>query len=185
MNGHLFFKQRYFILSFCLLIIALVQLKFGFWVGDFYEHLSVVRELATHPFSPHNPRFLSISPHPFFSPYLLVVSFLVRITGLSPFTLLSTAGLFNLLLFLFSFRLFISLLYEDENVSFYSLLLILLCWGLHPWFWSSFFNFQVFFLTLPYPSFFAMGLTLLSFVIYLKILRVQISKSYSACAAVQ
>lgn len=178
MNSHPLFKQRYLILSFCLLIIALVQLNFGIWRGDFYEHLSVVRELSTHPFSPTNPRFLSVSPHAFFSPYLLVISFFVRITGLSPITLLLTAGFFNILLFLFSFKLFIDSLYDDQNVSFYSLLLMLLCWGHHPWSWSSFFNFQAFFWTLPYPSFFAMGLTFLSFVIYLNILRAQISKSY-------
>ena len=77
------------------------------WIGDFWEHSAVVRELATHILHPKHPQLLSDAPHAFYTPYTVMVALLARTLRLSAVTALSIMGLFNLLLFFLGLRLFV------------------------------------------------------------------------------
>jgi len=46
------------------------------WVEDFWEHSAVVRELSTHLLHPKHPQLLLDAPHPFYSPYAVMVALL-------------------------------------------------------------------------------------------------------------
>jgi hypothetical protein len=48
-------KYRFFILCLILFCLMFFQTINGQWAGDFGEHSAVIRELATHPFSPKHP----------------------------------------------------------------------------------------------------------------------------------
>lgn len=163
MIGYLL-KYRFFIL--CLIIFGLMvfQTMNGQWAGDFWEHSAVVRELATHPFSPKHPLFLLDAPHSFYSPYSLGVALISRTTGLGTVTALSVVGIANLAFFLFSLKLFVSSLFpvNKEATSFYSLLFVLFLWGISQWRWSGFFNLLSLSYTLPYPSTFAASLAFMA-----------------------
>ncbi|MDX2464087.1 MAG: hypothetical protein QNK31_06220 [Porticoccus sp.] len=165
-------RHRYYILSGLLLAVTLLQFLYGKWIGDFWEHSAVVRELAGHPLKPQHPLLLVDVSHPFFSPYLLVVGLLARIFALDAVTALTIAGVLNLLFLLFSLRLFIHRLFDDrqDTVAFYALTFILFLWSAEAWNWSGFLHFKVLGYILPYPSTFAMATSLLIFAVYYRAL---------------
>jgi hypothetical protein len=137
-----------------LLLLMLVHACRGAWVSDFWEHAAAVRELATHPVSPHHPLLLSDAPHAFFSPYALVLAGVSRLSETDPVTVLAAAGIANLLLLLLGLRWFAVVLFqrEPDAISFYFLLFLLVLWGRDPWFWSGFLHFGALAHVLPYPS---------------------------------
>ncbi len=165
--AHWFLKSRYWLL--CLAVIVLLGFRTDntLWSGDFWEHSSVIRELATHPLNPVHPQLLANAPHAFFTPYHLTLGLLVRWMGNSPVEILARAGMFNLVLFLVGFYLFIlSITRENQaGVAFYGLLFILLLWGEAVWNYSGFFHLRALGRIIPFPSMFAMGISLLSLAI--------------------
>jgi hypothetical protein len=161
-NILILFNYRFYFTSLVLLVLLIFHTKNGNWVGDFWEHSGVVRELAANPFSPQHPQLLLDAPHVFYSPYALVVAIISRLTGIDVIGALSVAGIFNLLFFLLSLKLFVSLLFPEqaEGVSFYTLLFTLLLWGreMTPWDWSGFFHLKTLGYVIPYPSTFTIAL---------------------------
>jgi hypothetical protein len=159
-----FLKYRYWLL--CLVVIILVSFRIdnSLWVGDFWEHSSVIRELATHPLNPQHPQLLLDAPSAFNSPYHLVLALVSRWSGYSAVEVLARAGLFNLLLFFIGFYLFIGIVAPKERpgVAFYGLLLIMLLWGAAAWNFSGFYNLRNLGRIAPYPSMFAMGLSMVT-----------------------
>jgi hypothetical protein len=134
------------------------------WVGDFWEHSAVVRELATHILHPKHPQLLLDALHVFFSPYAVMVAFLARALHTDAVTALSIMGLVNLGLLFIGFRLFVFAIVPKHRstTAFYALLLTLFCWGFRPWVWSGFFHIGALGYVLPYPSTFAVALTLVA-----------------------
>jgi hypothetical protein len=151
----------------------LLQTVNGQWTGDFWEHCAVNRELATHPFSPKHPILLLDAPHSLYSPYALGIALISRITGWDSVTTLSMVGIANLCFFLFSLRLFISLLFSEDRdaASFYALLFILCLWGMSQYSASGFFNLLSISYTLPYPSTFAVSLTFMTLAMWIRLVR--------------
>ncbi len=153
-----------------LVLLVLMTSSTLYEVGDwdFWEHSAVVKELATHPLSPQHPLFKLNEPHAFYSPYLLFVGLLARLSSLNPIDALAMAGLFNLLLFLISFRLFIHYFFNKfhDAIAFYGLILILFLWPASALDWSGFIHFKILRWVLPYPSTFVIGLTFLIFSLY-------------------
>lgn len=158
LSGH-----RYLIVSALLFAAMALRTSYGQWSGDFWEHSAVVRELAAHPLNPSHPLLNVQVAHPFFSPYLLMVAVAARELSIPPITALGLAGLANLVLLLTGLWHLIRTLFDRDPhiISFYALLLILFAWPASAWFWSGFFHFGVLGYVLPYPSSFAMGLTLI------------------------
>lgn len=157
-------KWRFTIL--CLLVFGIMCLHtiIGQWVGDFWEHSAVVRELATHMLHPKHPQLLLDTPHAFYSPYAVMVALLARMLHLDVISVLSIMGLLNLGLFFLGLRLFVFSIVPKRRreTAFYALLLTLFCWGSHPWGWSGFFHIGVLGYVLPYPSTFAAALALIT-----------------------
>jgi len=155
--------KRYVILAVCTLLLMGSCTLNGLWVGDFWEHAAIVRELTENPVSPSHPILALDVPHAFFSPYLLTVALFARLLHLGPVTALAIFGMLNLTLLLFTLRLYIKLFIPVTHTDFYVLLFILLLWGSIPWSFSSFFHLRVLNYVLPYPSTFCTALTLLAF----------------------
>lgn len=156
-------EKRYYILAVCTLLLMGSCTLNGLWVGDFWEHAAVVRELAENPVSPGHPILALNLPHAFFSPYLLTVALFARLFHSSPITALAIAGMFNLILLLAALRIFIKQLFRIPHIDFYTLIFMFLLWGSIPWSFSGFFHLRVLNYVLPYPSTFCMALSLLAF----------------------
>lgn len=162
-----FLKYRY--LGLCLLLFALMALRTQnhLWTGDFWEHSSVIRELSTHPLNPAHPQLAVDAPHPFYSPYHLILAMFERLSGRSPVEILEIAGLINLIIFLTGLYLFIPV-FSPQNrngVAFYALVLILLLWGGGVWNYSGFYHLRALGKILPFPSLIAMGVSLITLAI--------------------
>lgn len=156
-------KRRYLLLSTGILCLLCIKVNNGFWVSDFWLHSAVIREFSLNPFSPTNPFLPVSSQHFYHGPYHWLVGCFARLFGLSSITALAYMGLFNFIIFSSSLNLFCRKLKTSPHTAFYALLFSLVLWGKDPWLWSSFFHLQTIGYCFPYPSFFSIGLTILSF----------------------
>jgi hypothetical protein len=145
---------------------SIVQTRDGSWVGDFWEHSAVVRELSQHLLHPLHPLLALNKPHEFYSPYSLALGAVSRVTGLSAVTVLGIAGMANLVVLLAALPRFVRLFTTEALAPFFALLFTLFLWGIHPLVYSGFFHFDVIGLVLPYPSTFATALTLWTVVVW-------------------
>jgi hypothetical protein len=164
-----------FQILFLLLLLQVVTFGLqGIWVEDFWEHSAAVGELIRHPFNPGHPQLNVSAAHTFLNPYTFVVAQFARLFQLDAISALSIFGVINFCLFCYGLHAFISSLqihnptstlqsrHLDNNaLTFYALLLILFLWGGKPWPYSGFFNYEIFFWNLAYPSTFIGGLSLL------------------------
>ena len=146
--------HTYWLLSLALSAVVLYQLSAGPWLGDFWEHAAVVRELIARPFAPGHPILASDVPHAFYSPYSLVVALAARLAGGRPIGALECAAVVNWLLLLVSLRWLVGALRPGnaDRVAFYCLLFVVLLWGRSPWTWSGFLHGATLAFVLPYPS---------------------------------
>jgi hypothetical protein len=167
-------KRRFQILFLLLLLQVVSFCLQGIWVEDFWEHSAAVSELIRHPFKPGHPQLAVSAAHTFLNPYTFVVAQFARLFHLDAISALSIFGVLNFCLFCYGLRAFISSLqiqtqtndYESKDadnntLTFYALLFILFLWGGKPWPYSGFFNYDIFFWNLTYPSTFIGGLSLL------------------------
>lgn len=137
----------------------------GNWAADFWEHASVVRELAAHPASPSHPQLDLTAPSAYFSPYHLLAGLASRASRISPVSTLALFGLGNLLLLGWALLAFAHRFCSNgrpEGTAALHAAFILLLWGADPWSWSAFVHLRVVGRTLPYPSTFSIALTLLA-----------------------
>jgi hypothetical protein len=156
-------RLRFAALASIVFVMVAVHAVHGHWIGDFWEHSAVVRELITHPLHPRHPLLLVGAPHAFENPYALAVATFARVAGVSSVFALSAASLFNLIMLLVALRLFARRLAAGagEAVAFYLLLFMLLLWGADPWEFSGFFHVNAVNHTLAYPSACAFWVSLL------------------------
>lgn len=166
---------RRFQILFLLLLLQVVTFCLqGIWVEDFWEHSAAVGELIRHPFNPGHPQLAVSAAHTFLNPYTFVVAQFARLFQLDAISALSIFGVINFCLFCYGLHAFISSLQirnqtfnlqsrsvDNNTITFYALLLILFLWGGKPWPYSGFFNYEIFFWNLAYPSTFIGGLSLL------------------------
>lgn len=157
------YRLRFPVLAVLVVIPVAVHAARGHWIGDFWEHSAVVRELATHPLHPRHPILVVDAPHPLANPYALLVALFCRLTGASAVAGLATASIVNLVMLLVALRLFVrrSAPEQADAVGFYLLLFMLLLWGIDPWDFSGFYHVNVIVHSLPYPSAFAFWVALL------------------------
>jgi len=163
--GDVLYRLRFAALAGLVFLLVAVHAAHGHWIGDFWEHSAVVRELATHPLHPRHPLLVVDAPHPLANPYALLVALFCRLTGASAMIGLAVAGIVNLVMLLVALRVFVRRFApppsQTDAVSFYLLLFMLLFWGIDPWDYSGFFHINVIVHALPYPSAFAFWLSLL------------------------
>lgn len=154
----------YLLLSALLVAYAVRQAVREPWMGDFWGHAAVVRELAAHPWSPSHPDLGIDAPHAFISPWSLLVAGISRLAGVDAVRALGIAGILDLLVLLAGIRLFLERVCPGRGAraSFYALLFTLLLWGKHPWVYSGVFHLLSLGYVLPYASAFAAGVALLA-----------------------
>jgi hypothetical protein len=156
--------RRYLLLSGVLVLVMVLYLAKHTWPGavDIWEHAAAARELGAHPLHPHHPLLPVDRPHQYFSPYLLVVGLMSRLTGMTIVDTLDVWGVINLVLLLVGLRLFVTKLIDRRHVDFYALLFVLFLWGPGAWFFSGFLHFDILAFVLTYPSTFVKGLVFLA-----------------------
>ncbi len=139
-----------------LLAAALIFSKHG---GDFWLHAAMIRELADHPFHPQHPIFGGTPENVFFTPYHLLLGFLVRISGFSAPAWLSAAAWVNAAVW------FTGMVKwgRGQGLSHTSVALLIglvLVGCLQPWYYSGFFSVAEWPSVMAYPSAMAFGLGL-------------------------
>lgn len=158
------------------LILLLLVLEIIFiinkpWVGDYWEHKSVLTELTVHPFHPSHPVINAQLPHAFFSPYLVLQGFIAHYFSVSVTHVMNGSVLINLLLFFVAVYLLVFLFLNslpNKWKSFTLLLLFILFFnGIHPSNFSSFFHFDALPFLLSYPSTFSFICSIFSAYIFL------------------
>jgi hypothetical protein len=147
-------RLRFVVLASLVFAIVALHAAHGHWIGDFWEHSAVVRELMTHPLHPRHPLLLLDAPHAFANPYALIVAMVGRWSGATSVTALAVASLVNLVMIFVALRVFVRRFASGrpEAVSFYLLLFMLLLWGREPWEFSGFYHINVLHHALAYPS---------------------------------
>ncbi len=162
-------KQKWLYLAIGL-VAGLIFLQFLFienkpWVSDYWEHKAVFLEMYRHTANPDHPVVNVQSPHPFYSPYVVVFAYAGRLLSITPDILLDLISVINLLFFLYSVVLLERMVVRGKNQpkSFVLLLLaILFLWGVFPPYFSSFYHFVTLFFTSAYPATFAFCLAVVS-----------------------
>ena len=157
-------------LAACLFALCGLHAWHGHWIGDFWEHSAVVRELATHPIGPRHPLLRIDAPHAFANPYALIVATFCRLAGVSSVTGLAAAALVNLAMLIVALRVFVGRVAPERagTTSFFTLLFMLFLWGRKPWDFSGFYHISAVIHTLAYPSAFAFWVALLLLAIQAK-----------------
>lgn len=134
--------------------------------GDFWEHSAAIQALLGNLSEPTHPFFALTASHSFISPYSVFIAGLAMLTHSTAINALTAFGLVNFCLLAFSVKAFYaSLIKDDQRISardyaFYALLLMLFLWGSNTWGYSGFLNFSLIADVLPYPSTFALALSL-------------------------
>jgi MacB-like periplasmic core domain len=158
-------EHRYLILSAVLLVLIAGYTANGLAVSDFWEHAAVVRELAAHPLHPPNPILPVNAPHAGYSPYALALGLLSRFSDLSAVDASRVAGIFNVLLVLCTFGMFVRATFPAKHTDFYALLFVLFLWGFFPWYFSGFLHLNALGIVAASPSTFATGMVFLAWYI--------------------
>src|SRR4051812_49030647 len=109
-------------------------------------------------------------PHPFFSPWAVVVGLIARVTGLGPVDTLVLIAPVHLVLLLTGLWAFVRRVSQAPQAPFYALLFTLLLWGPQPWRYSGFVHLGSLGFVLPYPSTFAIAAVLWAIALFDRLL---------------
>lgn len=176
-------RVGYWVLFAGLPLLALVTTVKELWYYDFWNYASFVRELQAHPFSPNDSFVKGVHMQTPYWPYLVIVSFVARLTTLSTFVSLSLMGVVNMLLLAWALHFFCVQVYGRRYLAFYALLFILSLWGKDAWFFSNFFHIRGLPYVMSYPASFALALTFFALGLYSKFLKMRGSGALLAVIA--
>lgn len=134
--------------------------------SDFWAHAATVRELALRPFVPRHPLVDTAEPSVQLTPWTLAVALAARWTGSDPISALAAAGVVNALTLALALCWWVSELSDQRQAPFWTLLFTLFLWGPQtPWKYSGFLHIGNLD-SLPYPSAFALALSLAAMASY-------------------
>ncbi len=157
-------RDPYLVLGALLVLLAIgVSLRQP-WEGDFGIHAATIERLKVDLLHPGNPMVDDPGPSAYYSPYTVALGLVARLTGWSGRTVLGVAAPFLMLLFLAGLYRFVTTMTRPARPRYAPvavLLAVLLAWGTTPLDWSGFVTLFGLPLTVAYPSFVALGLTLL------------------------
>ncbi|MFE8946196.1 hypothetical protein [Streptomyces sp. NPDC007856] len=139
-----------------LLLLVIVRLP---WTGDLGMHAATVQRLSHNLFHPGNPLVDADTPSPYYSPWMLVLGVVAKLTGLSVFVVLRLAALVGLTLLVTGVWRYVRTLSSHGMAPALALLGLLFLWGPVLFNWSGFLGLNSLALTVSYPSCFALGLT--------------------------
>jgi alpha-1,6-mannosyltransferase len=159
---HQWWREPFVAVSAVLVLIAIGVSVRQPWVGDFGIHAGTIERLRIDLINPGDPMVAASGPNAYYTPYTLVLGLVARITGWSGRTVLAVAGPLVLMVFLAGLYRFVGALVPSRPAArLGALLTVLLAWGSTPLAWSGFVSLYGLPLTTAYPSFAAVGLTLL------------------------
>ncbi|MFI8089915.1 hypothetical protein ACIF9R_16595 [Streptomyces sp. NPDC086080] len=138
-----------------LLVLTVVRLP---WAGDLGMHAATVQRLRHSPLDPGNPLVDADITSPYYSPWMLLLGGLARMTGLGVFVILRVAAVAGLVLLVTGVWRYVRTLSAHPAAPALALLSLLLLWGTTPFLWSGFPGLHSLALTMAYPSTFTLGL---------------------------
>ncbi|WP_251096815.1 hypothetical protein [Streptomyces sp. Caat 7-52] len=138
-----------------LLLLVVVRLP---WAGDLGMHAATVQRLRHSLLHPGNPLVDADTPSPYYSPWMLLLGVVARLTGLSVFVVLRLAALAGLGLLVTGVLRYVRTLSALRAAPALALLSLLFLWGPTLFNWSGFLGLNSLALTVAYPSVFALGL---------------------------
>ncbi|MFJ3302766.1 hypothetical protein ACIPSA_06555 [Streptomyces sp. NPDC086549] len=139
-----------------LLLLAIVRLP---WAGDLGMHAATVERLRHSLLRPGNPLVDADTPSPYYSPWMLVLGGLARVTGLPVFVVLRVGAVAGLGLLVTGVWRYVRTLSAHRVAPALALLCLLFLWGPVLFDWSGFLGLNSLALTVSYPSVFALGLS--------------------------
>ncbi|MER7402224.1 hypothetical protein ABT373_06925 [Streptomyces sp. NPDC000070] len=138
-----------------LLVLVIVRLP---WAGDLGMHAATVQRLRHDLVDPGNPLVDADTPSPYYSPWMLVLGCVARVSGLSVFVVLRLGALAGLALLLSGVWRYVRTLSGHRAAPALAVLSLLFLWGTVLFNWSGFYGLNSLALTVSYPSVFALGL---------------------------
>ena len=144
------------VLVLVLLLLVIVRLP---WAGDLGMHAATVQRLRHSLLHPGNPLVDADTPSPYYSPWMLVLGCLARVTSLSVFDVLRIGALAGLGLLVSGVWRYVRTLSAHRAAPALALLSLVLLWGPLLFNWSGFLGLNSLALTVSYPSVFALGLS--------------------------
>ncbi|MEV3970947.1 hypothetical protein AB0K68_22785 [Streptomyces sp. NPDC050698] len=138
-----------------LLLLVIVRLP---WAGDLGMHAATLQRLRHDLVDPGDPLVDADTPSPYYSPWMLVLGCVARVSGLSVFVVLRLGALAGLALLVTGVWRYVRTLTEHRAAPALALLSLLLLWGTAVFKWSGFYGLDSLALTVSYPSLFALGL---------------------------
>ncbi|MGW6737616.1 hypothetical protein [Streptomyces sp. NPDC055013] len=143
------------VLVVVLLVLVVVRLP---WAGDLGMHAATVQRLRHDLIDPGNPLVDADTPSPYYSPWMLVLGCVARVTGFSVFVVLRIGAVVGLGLFVSGVWRYVRTLSAHPAAPALSLLCLVFLWGTSLFTWSGFLGLNSLALTVSYPSLFALGL---------------------------
>jgi hypothetical protein len=158
------YSLRLLTIAGILLFTLTIYATEAFWHGDFWEHSAVLVAITAQTNLLVHPILQLFAPHAFISPYSFLISEISIVTNLTSIDALALGGIVNFLLLCCGLAFWINSINKSSGSlsTFYALLTILFLWGANPWGYSGFFHYRVIADILPYPSTFALALTLIA-----------------------
>ncbi|MEU6666124.1 hypothetical protein [Streptomyces sp. NPDC046727] len=138
-----------------LLLLVVVRLP---WAGDLGMHAATIQRLRHSLAHPGNPLVDADTPSPYYSPWMLLLGIVAKLTGLSVFVVLRLAALAGMGLLVSGVWRYVRTLSAHRAAPALALLSLLLLWGPLLFDWSGFLGLNSLALTVSYPSVFALGL---------------------------
>ncbi|MET9869639.1 hypothetical protein ABZZ16_26415 [Streptomyces sp. NPDC006386] len=138
-----------------LLLLVIVRLP---WAGDLGMHAATVQRLRHDLVEPGNPLVDADTPSPYYSPWMLVLGCVARVSRLSVFVVLRLGALAGLGLLVSGVGRYVRTLDGHRAAPALALLSLLFLWGTALFNWSGFYGLNSLALTVSYPSVFALGL---------------------------
>ncbi|WP_018549740.1 hypothetical protein [Streptomyces sp. LaPpAH-108] len=139
-----------------LMLLVIVRLP---WAGDLGMHAATVQRLRHSLLNPGNPLVDADTPSPYYSPWMLLLGLLARVTGLSVFVVLRIGALVGLTLLLTGVWRYVRTLSAHRAAPALALLCVVFLWGPDVFNWSGFLGLNSLALTVSYPSVLALGLS--------------------------
>ncbi|MEC9375144.1 MAG: hypothetical protein VYA80_02090 [Pseudomonadota bacterium] len=147
---------------------------YSLW-ADYWEHSAALTEWMRDILNPGNPHLSGEDSSARYIPNFLVLAALGNLFGWSAIELLSLSSIINYFLLVAGIYLFSKAYFQDPWAPFITFLVLFFVWGV-PWIWSNLYQLRSFFMVSSYPSTFVFGLSLISFWISLRFLRLQTRK---------
>ncbi|MER5212885.1 hypothetical protein ABT063_20480 [Streptomyces sp. NPDC002838] len=138
-----------------LLLLVIVRLP---WAGDLGMHAATIERLRHSLVRPGNPLVDADTPSPYYSPWMLLLGCLARVTGFSVFVVLRIGAVVGLGLLVTGVWRYVRTLSARRAAPALALLCLLFLWGPVLFAWSGFLGLNSLALTVSYPSVFALGL---------------------------